>query len=229
MIDKQETINRKVTTKLDHKLKREDIKLNLGCGNQTPEEWINVDYALGAKIFKTPFFSIINSKLKIFDVTWDKNIFIHDLRKKFPWSNNSVDFIYSSHTLEHFSKDEGYHFLQECYRILKHKGTIRIIVPNLQEIIAQYLEKKLPADEFLNKLEVSYERPQDKLGKRLLAPFISFPHKCMYDTEALSRIMSKIGFECHAAKPFESNIPNIKIIELPDRTEQAVIVEGQKV
>ncbi len=68
-----------------------------------------------------------------------------------------------------------------------------------------------------------------KLDHKLKREDISFPHKCMYDTEALSRIMSEIGFECHAAKPFESNIPNIKIIELPDRTEQAVIIEAQKV
>ncbi len=229
MSNNQETIKQKETATLDDKLKRKEIKLNLGCGNQTPPEWINVDYSLGAQIFKTPLFSIVNSKFKIFNITWDENIFIHDLRKKFPWSDNSVDFIYSSHTLEHFSQNEGYHFLQECHRVLRKQGTIRIVVPNLQEIVAQYIEKNLAADDFINKLEVSYDRPQDKLWKRVLAPLISFPHKCMYDTEALSRIMSEIGFKCYGGKPLASKIPDIQNIEIPSRTEKAVIIEGQKI
>lgn len=206
-----------------------NTKLNLGCGNQTPENWINVDYSLGAKIFKISFFSFLNKKLKLLNIDWNKDIFLHDLRKKFPWSNNSVDIIYSSHTLEHLNKQEGYRFLQECYRVLKKEGTIRIIVPDLKEIIAKYTEGKITADDFINKLDVSYERPHDKPWKKTLAPFISFPHKCMYDTQSLIRIMSEIGFECWSGKPLDSNIPDIENIELSDRTKEAVIVEGRKV
>ena len=36
---------------------KQKIKLNLGCGDRTPEEWVNVDYALGARIFKNTAFS----------------------------------------------------------------------------------------------------------------------------------------------------------------------------
>ena len=50
----------------------------------------------------------------------------------------------------------------------------------------------------------------------------------MYDQASLIRIMSNIGFKCQIKKPFESEIDDIKIIELPDRTEAAVIVEGKK-
>lgn len=204
------------------------VKLNLGCGNQTPAEWINVDYALGAQFFKLPPFAFINQKFKIFDTTWDQNIFIHDLRTQFPWSDNFADCVYSSHTLEHLNRDEGYHFLQECYRVLKQKGTIRIVVPDLGAIVAQYIEGEVAADEFVDNLEVSFGGKQDRFWKRLLAPLIHFPHKCMYDTKTLIRTMSKIGFECSAAVPFESNITDIENIELPHRTEGAVIVEGKK-
>jgi len=31
------------------------MKLNLGCGNQVVEGWVNVDYALGARFAKIPF------------------------------------------------------------------------------------------------------------------------------------------------------------------------------
>jgi predicted SAM-dependent methyltransferase len=95
------------------------IKLNLGCGNQLPDSWINVDYSLGAMLAKYPLFSVFNSQLKIFNLSWNSDIFLHDLRKKFPWSNEEVDIIYSSHTLETLNKYQGLHFLKECHRVLK--------------------------------------------------------------------------------------------------------------
>jgi hypothetical protein len=46
------------------------IKLNLGCGDDTPDSWVNVDYALGAWIAKIPVFSAINAKFKFFNLKW---------------------------------------------------------------------------------------------------------------------------------------------------------------
>jgi len=79
------------------------VKLNLGCGAQVVDGWINVDYGLGARMANIPWFKLINRRLHLFDMDWDPRIFIHDLRRPFPWNNESVDVIYSSHTLEHFS------------------------------------------------------------------------------------------------------------------------------
>ncbi|NES06787.1 MAG: hypothetical protein F6K22_30615 [Okeania sp. SIO2F4] len=63
----------------------EKIKLNLGCGNQVVADWINVDYFIGARLSRIPVFSWLNKKIKLFDLEWDENIFIHDLTTKFPW------------------------------------------------------------------------------------------------------------------------------------------------
>jgi len=103
----------------------QQVRLNLGCGSQTPAGWVNVDYALGARLVKLPFFAWLNRKLRLFKLDWDRGILIHDLRKRFPWKDSSVDVIYCSHTLEHFSKEEGVHFLNECYRVLKSNGLIK--------------------------------------------------------------------------------------------------------
>jgi predicted SAM-dependent methyltransferase len=206
----------------------QSIKLNLGCGNQLPDSWINVDYSLGAMLAKYPLFSVFNSKLKIFNLSWHSDIFIHDLRKKFPWSNEEVDIIYSSHTLEHLNKHQGLHFLKECHRVLKKDGILRIVVPDLKAFVSAYIEGDILAEDFVEKLGVLYEEGQNSTLKSKLAVFIRFPHQCMYDTESLIRIMSNVGFECREKQPFESEIPDIKNIELPDRTIAAVIVEGKK-
>jgi len=205
------------------------MKLNLGCGSQILEGWINVDYALGARLRKLPLFSLMNRKIKFFNFDWDKRIVVHDLRKKFPWRDNSIDTIYSSHLLEHFSKEEGVDFLGECYRVLKKYGLIRIVVPDLSVIVSEYINGNIRADEFVQKLGVLYGNCYYRSLKRKLSPFIGFPHKCMYDTKTLLIIMTEIGFEIENKKPFESDIPDIMNKELPGRTKDAVIVEGKKV
>lgn len=206
----------------------EKIRLNLGCGNQVVNGWLNVDYSVGARFAKIPLFTLLNKKLNFFNLDWDENILLHDLTKKFPWSEESVDQIYSSHTLEHLDKNQGHAFLSECYRVLKKEGIIRIVVPDLRAFVDYYVRGELLAENFVKNLGVLYEEKGDTVLKRKLAPLIRFPHKCMYDTERLLEIMSGIGFECQSREPFESEISDIKNIELPDRTVEAVIIEGKK-
>ncbi len=91
--------------------------VNLGCGNRFHKEWINLD------------FKSSNSLVQEFD-----------LHKKLPFKDNSIDVIYSSHVLEHFSKHFAPIFLQECNRVLKPKGIIRVVVPNLEELMKNYIK-----------------------------------------------------------------------------------------
>lgn len=203
------------------------MRLNLGCGTQVLDGWINVDYAVGARFSKIPFFRLLNKQLKIFDLDYSENIYLHDLTQQFPWSDCSIDILYSSHTLEHLSKEDGYRFLAECHRVLRKGGIIRIIVPDLQYYIVEYTEGRIQADEFVKELDVLYRRSNNKLKDRL-APFIQSPHKCMYDSSRLLAILKEIGFKASNRAPFDSDIGDIHLIELEKRTENAVIIEGRK-
>ncbi len=198
-------------------------KLNLGCGGQTPEGWINVDYAWGAKIAKVP---IIN-RFGLTNLKWDKKIKLYNLQKKFPWESDSIDVIYSSHTLEHFTRKDGFRFLKECHRVLKNGGIIRILVPDLKAFTLEYINGKMRADLFIENLLVLYPESKNFINK-IFIPFISSPHKCMYDTQTLIDILESIGFKAMEKKGFDSLITDIKSIELPTRIESSVIVEGIK-
>jgi hypothetical protein len=57
----------------------EIIKLHLGCGSRVAAGWVNVDYSLGAKLAKIPFFGIILPKTGLLRNKWDSRIIIHDL------------------------------------------------------------------------------------------------------------------------------------------------------
>ena len=203
------------------------MKLNLGCGDHVTAGWVNVDYALGARLMKVPLFRSINRRARLFDMDWDERIFIHDLTKTFPWESSSIDVTYSSHTLEHLTREDGRQFLSECHRVLKAGGIVRIVVPDLQSYVERYCQGLLKADEFLESLDVLYTHNTSAL-KRRLAPFIQFPHKCMYDRQRLLEILQEIGFEASIRAPFESEIDDIGAVEQRGRAEGAVIIEGRK-
>jgi len=203
------------------------VKLNLGCGDQIPQGWTNVDYALGAKFAKIPLFSSANRRLKLFNIEWDKEIHVHDLTTRFPWHDGQAECVYSSHTLEHFTREEGLVFLKECHRVLKKDGVIRIVVPDLRVIVENYLNDDIKAVHFLEELGVLYAGVRGRI-KSKLARFIQFPHKCMYDSEALLSVMSEIGFKCEQKKVFSSHIKDIALVEREVRAQNAVIVEGRK-
>jgi hypothetical protein len=74
----------------------EALRLDLGCGINKIDGFIGVD----------------SLKLPGVDI-------VADLTKTWPWKNNSVDEIYMSHTLEHFTQEERVHVMNEMYRVLK--------------------------------------------------------------------------------------------------------------
>ena len=206
-----------------------ELKLNLGCGAKVLHGWVNVDYSYGARLAKIPLIRDIIKQFRIFNVEWDKQIFIHDLTKPFPWKDNTVSVIYSSHTLEHMDRENGMNFLKECHRVLKPHGIIRIVVPDLAPIVERYVNKTLPSEYFLEELYVLRGKPPRSFLKRLLWPYVGFPHQCMYDAESLIRIMKVAGFlQVLPKKYVDSEILDIQEIEIEQRTVCAVIVEGHK-
>jgi len=203
------------------------VRLNLGCGSVTPAGWQNVDYALGARLARVPMVGRVAHALGMFSLRWDPAIVIHDLTKRFPWRSASVDAIYTSHTLEHFDRATGQGFLDECHRVLRPGGILRVVVPDLAAHVERYRRGETPAERFLEDIDVLCGVGLRGL-KRTLAPLVQYPHKCMYDEAALLRAVRAAGFSCRARGPFESDIPDIRDLELDSRTVDAVIVEGTR-
>jgi predicted SAM-dependent methyltransferase len=91
--------------------------LNVGCGQRFHEDWTNIDF-----------------------VSTEKGVIPYNLLEGIPFENETFDVVYHSHVLEHFSKQDGKRFMQECKRVLKKNGIIRVAVPNLEEIAKIYLQ-----------------------------------------------------------------------------------------
>jgi len=91
------------------------LKLNLGCGRDIKEGWLNLD------LFSD-----------------DTSVIYADIRVlKLP--DNSADFILASDVLEHFSHRETQDIIQEWARVLKPGGQIEIRCPNLRLQMQAYM------------------------------------------------------------------------------------------
>jgi len=93
------------------------VKLNIGGGKNHPKlkGWIIVDV--------------------------DGNLDIScNIIKGLPFENNSVEIIYTSHTLEHIYVQYLPFVLNEFYRVLQKGGYIRIVVPDMRKIAEAYIK-----------------------------------------------------------------------------------------
>ena len=107
--------------------------LNLGCGNTFHKDWINIDF-----------------------VSNSEHVQAHNLLDGIPFESQSMDVIYHSHVLEHFSKTDGVKFINECFRVLKPQGVIRIAVPDLETIAKEYLKNIEMATSGHNEAQQNY-------------------------------------------------------------------------
>jgi len=205
---------------------RSGLRLNLGCGTRTPDQWVNVDYALGARLGTIAPLRPLLRSIGLFHIEWSASIVIHDLRRPLPWSDASVAAVYSSHTLEHLTKEAGQRLLCECRRVLAPGGVIRIAVPNLPAMLEEYHKGVYPAVDLLERLGVTCERPGDGRLRRWLAPLARFPHRCMYDAESLLAGLSEAGFEARVHAPLLSRLPDIADVECEERVRGGVIAEA---
>lgn len=108
--------------------------LNLGCGQRFHPEWTNIDF-------------VSNSEYVI----------AHNLLDGIPFPDESFEVVYHSHVLEHFTKTDGKKFLEECFRVLKPNGIIRIAVPDLERIAREYLKNLELALQGDSKAQANYE------------------------------------------------------------------------
>ncbi len=231
-------------------LKNTEIKLNIGCGYlNTPKNWVNIDNSFSARIAKYPLAKKFLYKVKIlpkrlYELSWPDNIMVCDLKKRLPFEDSTVKYIYTSHLLEHLTRNEGEFLLNECYRVLRDEGVIRIIVPDLQTKIGSYISKMkqievenidpdiAPADEFLEGMGM-YDAGgnSDPFWVRFVKTFQGNKnlHKWLYDSYSLSLKLKGFGFVKIVQKEYlDSQVEDIKNLDNPDRFSGSICIEANK-
>lgn len=75
--------------------------------------------------------NILSPPWENYDLNWDDPKLKVDITKPLPWPDNSVDRILLEHVLEHCSAPDALRCLDECKRILKPAGVLRVCVPGI--------------------------------------------------------------------------------------------------
>jgi predicted SAM-dependent methyltransferase len=103
--------------KLEYRGKR---AINLACGTTylKSDLWLNVDWSS-----TEPEISKVN------------------LLDKLPFADNSFELAYTSHFIEHLKPADFDSFITECFRILSPEGILRIVTPNWDEMLGEYINQ----------------------------------------------------------------------------------------
>jgi SAM-dependent methyltransferase len=124
------------------------VKVNLGSGLFVARGWINIDGSLKALLARSPafvlhaihpWFANSGATREQFITLLRGNRFVHhDLKYGIPLPDSSADFVFSSHMLHHLYRDQAARMLAETMRVLKPGGIMRLVVPDLEYIMALY-------------------------------------------------------------------------------------------
>jgi predicted SAM-dependent methyltransferase len=148
-------------------------KLHIGCGGNPLSGWLNTDLSPGADRIRM------------------------DATKKFPFPDNTFDYIFSEHMIEHITYKQVEAMLGECFRVLKPGGVIRLVTPDFKFLVNLYQNDK-------NDINAQYIKWNSDLfiGKRAPHDAISvvnnyvrdWGHKYIYDEAALTGLLRHTGF-----------------------------------
>jgi len=148
------------------------LKLNIGCGPNRKEGWLNIDLSPGAE------FSL-------------------DMRERIPLPDGSATIIYSEHFLIFLDyPDDVNHFLRECYRVLESGGIFRVGVPDTRWPLLEYAG--LGDGQWLHNCKTGeYYRPEwcktplDHLNYHFRA---ETEHRYAYDFDTMEYALEEAGF-----------------------------------
>ncbi len=229
-------------------------KINLGCGPVGKADWVNIDWGVLAILHRFSLIEALLMRFKLFpkeyNVKWPKNLKLHDCKKRLPFASDSVDYIYTSHFLEHFKKYEGKRLIDDCYRTLKKGGLIRVALPDLGLLAKKYVEKDagyfrksynlkdsegqagglsdglLLADIFNDNFYPGFYRDQPRGLARIMACFIR-PHYWMYDYDLLEALLRRAGFKDVRKMEFrQGRVPDLDYLDVFPET--SLYVEAEK-
>lgn len=219
-------------------------KVNLGSGTRCLDDWINIDNSFNARLAKYPRLRYLLFKIGIlpkryYEIPWSghiKKIIVHDVRKRLPFDSESIDFIYSSHLIEHLRKDEAEKLLTECFRVLKRGGLIRLSTPDLELIARNYIKEVenirttkvkndyFPSEMFLETLGMTVEKNETGFYLKI---FSSGSHKWLYDQFSLIALLESCGFVDIQKRGYkEGDCPDIDFLD--NRPESSLYIEGRK-
>jgi predicted SAM-dependent methyltransferase len=170
----------------------------------------------------------------------DSNVQYMDLNRVWPWPNESIDVVYGSHVFEHLRLASAKLFLDEAKRVLRSRGVIRIVVPDLYKLAKRYVTDLEAGEQdastpFLDALNLHLENSVPASQKALsrcvhFAQGHPHQHKYMYDMATMVSKLAAVGFRemTESAYGVSRLIPEIDQVEHTREGVPSLYVEATK-
>ncbi len=169
-------------------------KLQLGTSNNVLKGWLNTDVFLN------------HAPVVFLDAT-----------RRFPFADDTFDYVMSEHMIEHVEYSAGQVILSESYRVLKPGGRLRFTTPDLSVLLALHQPEK--TDEQANYIDFLIKRlmPEVTHCKDVFVInncFRAWGHSFLYDQRTLNYALTSVGFRnISFHKSGESNDPALRNLE----------------
>ena len=166
------------------------VKLNLGSGHWKLPGWLNVDLDFGSMPGVCA-----------------------DLATVLPFRDASVDLMHSEDFIDQLELEQARVFLDECHRILKPGGVIRILTPDLEKLAQLYLHDPETLQS-LWKEHVGVPLQSGTPGEIFNVGMRFAGHTFLYDGETFMRVAADSGFEARRVHYQHSEVPELQGLDL---------------
>lgn len=179
---------------------QKELRLNLGASTTGREGWVNIDACPGVGV----------------DFAWD-------LRTPLPLPNGCARCILCEHVLEHLSyPDEAVAFLEECRRLLRTGGVLRLVVPDALKYCRVICSGDWEEARRLRRVE-RYRTLMEMVNDVFRQ---DYEHQYAYDEETLRRLLNEAGFTKVERMPYGKSQVEGLAIEQQWRAEESLHLEA---
>lgn len=210
-------------------------RVNVGCGATPTPGWLNLDNSWTIRAVRSRPLSLafgaaglLRGKqdyiaaIRRHDIQWA------DATSHLPLEDGAAEVVYTSHMVEHLTRDEAKRFFAEAMRVLGAGGILRVAVPDIDYHVDLYREHG-DANEFIAGLHMSSERPESFAGKVKQVLVGERQHHWMYNGQTLSTELEQAGFAKVGVQPAGSTwISDPGELDLAERAPESVFVEAVK-
>jgi SAM-dependent methyltransferase len=122
------------------------MKIHFGAFNCPIDGWLNTDITPHLYLARVPLLpwllhkagKIPAARYKDYQCGAFRKLTYLDVSKLWPVADGSVEAIFSSHVVEHLTLHGARICLRNAYRVLKKGGVLRVVVPDLDKLVADY-------------------------------------------------------------------------------------------
>ena len=196
-------------------------KLHIGAFDVVHDGWLNTDVTPHMAIARVPGLAAgLRRAGRLSDERWAahrdgtfRRLHYLDLTQPLPFDDGAFEAAFGSHVLEHLTPGEADGVLRELHRVLRPGGIVRISVPDLDRVVAEY-DAGAP-DEFLFGMWQGRDRSTSR-----------HRHWWLYNERSLGELLTSTGFTDVRRESFRNGrCPDVERI---DSRPESLFMEGAR-